>query len=49
MLDAIMNLITIAISTIVLIWAICNVIRGYDQEYAMRQMDKDKSCDDGKS
>ena len=33
MFDAIMNLATSIISTIVLIWTICNVIRGYDEEY----------------
>lgn len=32
MFDAIMNLATSVIGTIVLIWTICNVIRGYDEE-----------------
>lgn len=39
MFDAIMNFITSIISTIVLIWTICNVIRGYDEEYEANKGD----------
>ena len=32
MLDAVLNFITSVVGTIIVIWTICNVIKGYDEE-----------------